>query len=52
MPKEVNYRKEDGTLETIDTSEWSINQWIRLIMPKNTRRVEIEDLNRNFWVIA
>jgi len=21
-------------------------------MPKNTRRVEIEDLNRNFWVIA
>lgn len=27
-------------------------KWIRLIMPKNTRRVEIEDLNRNFWVIA
>lgn len=26
--------------------------WIRLIMPKNTRRVEVEDLNRNFWVIA
>jgi hypothetical protein len=21
-------------------------------MPKNTRRVEIEDLNRNFWVIG
>lgn len=26
--------------------------WIRLIMPKNIRRVEIEDLNRNFWVIG
>ena len=28
------------------------NNWIRLLMPKNTRRVEIEDLNRNFWVIS
>lgn len=28
------------------------SDWIRLIMPKNTRRVEIEDLNRNFWVIS
>lgn len=29
-----------------------IVEQIRLLMPKNTRRVEIEDLNRNFWVIA
>jgi hypothetical protein len=28
------------------------NRWIRLIMPQNKRRVEVEDLNRNFWVIA
>lgn len=28
------------------------NYGTRLIMPKNVRRVEIEDLNRNFWVIA
>ena len=28
------------------------NNWIRLLMPKYTRRVEIEDLNRNFWVIS
>ena len=28
------------------------NEWIRLIMPKYTRAVEIEDLNRNFWVIG
>lgn len=35
------------------TRNYSQDQnWIRLIMPKNTRRVEIEDLNRNFWVIS
>ena len=28
------------------------NKWIRLLMPAYTRKVEIEDLNRNFWVIA
>ena len=27
-------------------------EYIRLIMPKYTRRVEIEDLDRNFWVIG
>ena len=26
--------------------------YLRLIMPKYTRRVEIEDLNRDFWVIG
>lgn len=26
--------------------------YLRLIMPKYTRRVEIEDLDRNFWVIG
>lgn len=29
-----------------------LNKWIRLIMPKYLRKVEVEDLNRNFWVIA
>lgn len=28
------------------------DDWIRLLMPKYTRRVEVEDLNRNFWVIG
>lgn len=28
------------------------SDWIRLIMPQYGRRVEIEDLDRNFWVIA
>lgn len=26
--------------------------WIRLLMPKYLRYVEVEDLNRNFWVIG
>jgi len=29
-----------------------VDKWLRLIMPKYTRAVEVEDLNRNFWVIA
>ena len=28
------------------------NSYLRLIMPKYTRRVEVEDLNRDFWVIG
>ncbi len=27
-------------------------KWIRLLMPAYTRKVEVEDLNRNFWVIG
>lgn len=30
----------------------SKKEYLRLIMPKYLRRVEVEDLNRNFWVIA
>lgn len=41
---------------TQDTSEKLISEhskkYLRLIMPKYTRRVEIEDLNRDFWVIG
>ena len=29
-----------------------IIHWLRLIMPQYKRRVEVEDLNRNFWVIG
>lgn len=28
------------------------SKWMRLLMPQYKRRVEVEDLNRNFWVIA
>lgn len=34
------------------TSKTGINNSLRLIMPKYLRTVEVEDLNRNFWVIA
>lgn len=26
--------------------------WMRLLMPKYLRKVEVEDLNRNFWVLS
>lgn len=37
-----------------DTSEDvpEFGDWLRLLMPQYGRRVEIEDLDRNFWVIA
>lgn len=33
-------------------NENQVTKYLRLIMPKYTRRVEVEDLNRNFWVIG
>lgn len=35
-----------------EESQGDVNEWIRLLMPQYGRRVEIEDLNRNFWVIS
>lgn len=35
-----------------DSFESSMARWTRLIMPEYLRSVEIEDLNRNFWVIG
>lgn len=37
-----------GTEEDEVTSE----DWIRLIMPRNSRRIKVDDLNRNFWVLG
>lgn len=28
------------------------SSWLRLLMPKYLRKVEVEDLNRNFWVLG
>jgi hypothetical protein len=56
----------DSSLNNIDKNELNqqeekkleqgksnfLEKWIRLIMPKNSRFVEVEDLNRNFWVIG
>ena len=44
-----------STLNRINKLQFTHEQesnWIRLIMAQYGRRVEIEDLNRNFWVIA
>lgn len=40
----------DDTDESVD--EDKLKEWIRLLMPQYGRRVEIEDLDRNFWVIG
>lgn len=36
---------------TVEREE-SLEYYMRLLMPKNIRGVEVEDLNRNFWVIS
>lgn len=62
-----SYEEERGHDQLIDTIErpnklqftrngeetqGDVNEWIRLLMPQYGRRVEIEDLDRNFWVIS
>lgn len=42
----------DFTIELNRGIESLNNYLTRLLMPRYSRRVEIEDLNRNFWVIA
>ena len=37
---------------THSQNQSNIGKWIRLLMPKYSRFVEIEDLDRNFWVIG
>lgn len=35
-----------------DVNAEKIQDWLRLLMPQYGRRAELEDLNRNFWVIG
>lgn len=42
--------KNDDALQF--TREQGANSWIRLLMPEYSRKVEVEDLDRNFWVIS
>ena len=44
------FKKEEEKLENGEKNK--LEKWIRLIMPKYKRFVEIEDLDRNFWVIG
>lgn len=43
-------RKPDNSDD--EESDLTLDKWIRLLMPQYGRRVEVEDLDRNFWVIA
>ena len=45
--KQMQYTHTQNKTDGVDTEKY-----IRLLMPKYLRRVEVEDLNRNFWVIA
>lgn len=45
-------RAPQNPLPNEEESELIFKNWIRLLMPQYGRRVEIEDLDRNFWVIA
>lgn len=40
------------TQSQVDGNDTKFANWIRLLMPKYGRHVEIEDLDRNFWVIG
>lgn len=44
----VRYQK----MQYTHTPSAALSKWIRLLMPQYGRRVEVEDLNRNFWVIT
>lgn len=56
----INVRDEDKVSSVLNSkrnlqftrTQSDEERFLRLIMPKYTRRVEIEDLNRNFWVIG
>ena len=45
--KQMQYTHTQNKTDGVNTEKY-----IRLLMPKYLRRVEVEDLNRNFWVIA
>lgn len=51
-------RKKDEVLEILKNDKKmqythsKLADWIRLLMPQYGRRVEVEDIDRNFWVIA
>ena len=47
--KKVEIIDEDSFVQLYATKA---HHWIRLLMPRYKRKVEIEDLNRNFWVIG
>ena len=44
--------KSNKEMQFTNSNDSSLSNYLRLLMPKYLRRVEVEDLNRNFWVIG
>ena len=52
IEKKQNNSNKLQTTQNKNALEEKIEDWIRLLMPRYGRRVELEDLDRNFWVIG
>lgn len=50
--KDALYNKSNLQFTHSQSNDNPINKYIRLLIDKYTRNVEVEDLNRNFWVIG
>lgn len=51
-PQDITDSYIEFITDTDPNSANSTDPFVRLLMPQNQRHVEIEDLNRNFWVIG
>ena len=50
--KKLSVLCDEDRLQFTRTQDEETSSWIRLLMPTHKRKVEVEDLNRNFWVIG
>lgn len=50
--KRVSALTDSNKLDFTREQSEQLCRWIRLLMPRYKRKVEVEDLNRNFWVIG
>lgn len=50
--KKVSALTDSNKLDFTREQSEQLCRWIRLLMPRYKRKVEVEDLNRNFWVIG
>lgn len=50
--KRVSALTDSNKLDFTREQSKQLCRWIRLLMPRYKRKVEVEDLNRNFWVIG
>lgn len=50
--KHMQFTRTQDQSKIADEENSPISKYLRLLMPKYIRRVEVEDLNRNFWVLG